>query len=235
MSGLTAIENDILHCLNVRIANNEKVTLPQLAEECHVAKSTIIKLSKKLGYSGFVEMYYQLHGKEKRKMLFDSSLDEILVEGNLQECVKKIANLLYQYKHCKNFVNSYGRDDILSAYISRKLMMFDLFAPSTYDFDMVKTVYLLKGIALFPDLRSKNPFEVKDIMKLAKEQGYYILAFSDQELTWEESYVDYFVKLKTTEYKTADFFQAKMIMLIELVLSEFSNQYYSEKQGGEEI
>lgn len=229
MVKLTEIENDILHCLNVKIANKEKVSLPKLAEECHVAKSTIVKLSKKLGYSGFVEMYYQMYNKQKKKMPFDTAFEDTLIESDLTECVQAISSFLYKYKNCKNFVNSYGRDDMLSAYISRKLMMFDLFAPSTYDFNMVKNVYLLKGIALFPDLRNKHPFEVKDIMKIAKQQGYYIIAFSDSNLTWAKKYVDYFVKIRITEYKTADFFEAKVIMLIEIILSEFSKQYYFDK------
>ena len=174
-------------------------------------------------------MYYQMSDKQKKKSLSEKKIEETLIDGDLNECIKKIANLLYRYKNCKNFVNSYGRDDMLSAYIARKLMMFDLFAPSTYDFDMIKNVYLQKGIAIFPDLRKKHPFEGKDIMKLAKQQGYYIIAFSDTELTWSKKYVDYFVKIKVTEYKTADFFEAKVIMLMEMILSEFSNKYYYDK------
>ena len=44
-----------------------------------------------------------------------------------------------------------------------------------------------------------------------------------------KKYVDYFVKIRITEYKTADFFEAKVIMLIEIILSEFSKQYYFDK------
>lgn len=230
---LTDIEKDIMHCLNMKIADHQKVTLAQIAEECHVAKSTVVKFSKKLGYSGFVEMYYQLSDRQKKKTFSEITLADTLVEHDLNQCIDELVNILYKFKNCKNFVNSYGRDDMLSAYIARKLMMFDLFAPSTYDFAMVKNLYLSKGVALFPDLRKTHPFEGKDIMKLAKQEGYYIVAFSDTELTWAKKYVDYFVKIKVTEYKSADFFEAKIIMLMEMVLSEYSRTYYFDKAKDE--
>lgn len=226
MIKLTDIEKDIMHCLNMKIAADTKVTLSELAKECHVAKSTIVKCSKKLGYTGFVEMYYQLSERQKKKEFSKGSFTESLIEGDLNECLDTLVEILYQNKNKKNFVNSYGRDDMLSSYIARKLMMFDIFAPSTYDFDMVKNLYLSKGIALFADLRRVHPFEGKDIMQLAKQEGYFIIAFSDRELTWAKKLVDYFVPIKNTNYKTADFFEAKVIMLTELVLSEYSKKYY---------
>lgn len=229
MITLTEIEKDIMHCLNLKIAANEKVSLSTLAEECHVAKSTIVKVSKKLGYHGFVEMYYHLHERQKKKAFSQTTLTTTLVEADLSECIDHLVDVLHQYKNKKNFVNSYGRDDMLSSYVARKLMMFDIFAPSTYDFDMVRSLYLSKGVAIFADVRPIHPFEAKDIMKIAKQEGYYIIAFSDHELTWETRYVDYLVKMKKTEYKTADFFEAKVIMLLELVLSEYSRRYYMEE------
>lgn len=54
MIKLTDIEKDIMHCLNMKIAADTKVSLSELARECHVVKSTIVKCSKKLGYTGFV-------------------------------------------------------------------------------------------------------------------------------------------------------------------------------------
>ena len=74
MVKLTDIENDILHCINVKITNNIRVSLTDVANECHVAKSTVVKLSKKLGYSGFVEMYYQMSDKQKKKSLSEKKL-----------------------------------------------------------------------------------------------------------------------------------------------------------------
>lgn len=229
MIKLTDIEKDIMHCLNLKIAQNQKVSLSDLANECHVAKSTIVKMAKKLGYHGFVEMYYQLNEHQKQKTFSEVTLADTLVEDDLTKCIDRLVALLYQNKNRKNFVNAYSRDDMLSSYMSRKLMLFDIFAPATYDFDMVKNLYLAKGLAIFADLRNNHPFEAKDIMKIAKQEGYVILAFSDSDLTWAKKYVDHFVKIKKTNYKTADFFEAKVIMLLEMVLSEYSKKYYLDK------
>ena len=77
---LTDIEKDIMHCLNMKIADHQKVTLAQIADECHVAKSTVVKFSKKLGYSGFVEMYYQLSDRQKKKAFSEITLADTLVD-----------------------------------------------------------------------------------------------------------------------------------------------------------
>ena len=41
------------------------------------------------------------------------------------------------------------------------------------------------------------------------------------------------MKIKVTEYKSADFFEAKIIMLMEMVLSEYSRTYYFDKAKDE--
>lgn len=226
MVEFTEIENVIMHKLNYRISNNEKVTLTMLSDECHVAKSTVVKFAKKLGYSGFIEMYYQMKEQYRAKNMAEFTFADSIVDGDIHEVLHELTKLLYTHRHAKNFVNAYNRDDMLSSYVARKLMMFDIFAPSTYDFAMVKNPYLTKGMALFIDLRSNRPFVVKDIMKLSKEQGYFIVAFSDEKLDWAKEYVGYFVKIKKTEFFNTNFFEAKVIMLMEMLLSEYSRRYY---------
>ncbi len=55
---MTEIENLIMDTMLKNITQNKNVSLKELAKQCHVADSTIVKLSKKLGYSGYIEMYY---------------------------------------------------------------------------------------------------------------------------------------------------------------------------------
>lgn len=67
---LTATEADILcYCLQ-NTAEIEKLSIRQLAEKCHVSKSTIVRVCKKIGLSGFSEFKYQI--QQQTETLFDN-------------------------------------------------------------------------------------------------------------------------------------------------------------------
>jgi len=50
---LTDLEEIILNKIHYYINKNEKVGINTLAQECFVSKASIIKLAKKIGYSGY--------------------------------------------------------------------------------------------------------------------------------------------------------------------------------------
>ena len=58
MRGLTHAERAVVTALNAHITRNEEVSLTELAQECHVAKSTVVKTLQRLGYQGFEEFRY---------------------------------------------------------------------------------------------------------------------------------------------------------------------------------
>ena len=60
MVGLTPLERDIIQLLTQHISCNEEISLTELAEECHVAKSIVVKAVQKLGYGGFGDLTYNI-------------------------------------------------------------------------------------------------------------------------------------------------------------------------------
>ena len=50
---LSELERAVFRHISQHVAQNEEITLTELAEECHVAKGTVIKAVQKLGYRGF--------------------------------------------------------------------------------------------------------------------------------------------------------------------------------------
>lgn len=55
---LTELEKTILNKINYYINRNERVNIQTIAKDCFVSKGAVVKLAKKLGFSGFSEMYY---------------------------------------------------------------------------------------------------------------------------------------------------------------------------------
>lgn len=53
---LTDLEKDITNAIHGHIVKGEKVSIDLIAKECFVSKASVVKLAKKLGYSGYSEM-----------------------------------------------------------------------------------------------------------------------------------------------------------------------------------
>lgn len=218
MDKLTDIEQDILIHIQKYTSSGRKITLNILAEELHVAPSTVVKLAKKIGYTGFTDMNYQMRSTAQKQTAFEKGL----IEGNLDEVIGELANLLIQHENDKNLVIIPGESDYLEKYISRKLQMFDIFAPDTYDYSMVDNPRLEKGIAFIVS----DSYELGDyeIVRQAKQQGYYFVVLAKDRFHMSLNYADMKIIFQKTEYKSADFFGAKVIVLIEKMLSEFAKR-----------
>lgn len=218
---LTQIEKDIVTHLQYYITNQKRVTLSELAAECHVAKSTVVKTAKKMGYSGFIEMSYQMQDTFQEAAAGDLAND--LVEGDLEEKVLAMAQVLYDFRNCKNLVLTKGNHDICSKFLSRKLEMFDIFAPSTYEFHMVQNFRMKRGAAVFCDMRKSNAERSEELVKLVKHEGYYMIAFCDGSSdSWLRQYADMEIVIRKTVYRTADFYDAKVLIFIERMLSRLA-------------
>lgn len=221
MSNLTSVEKEILSYLQTQISLSKKITLTMVATDCHVAPSTIVKLSKKLGYSGFVEMQHQM--SQQTDNIQTENFQTDLIEGELAQTLKQLALKIKSCENKKNIICSGWNDNLLAHYFSRKLQMFDIFAPASYDYVMTSSKRLNKGIAFF---FSKNNFDCDiEMLRLVIQEGYYVIYICEEEPEKMKKLIDYIVEIKKTNYKTADFYGVKTLAFLEMLLSEYSNLF----------
>lgn len=217
---LTEVDKNVIHCLNKHIYEQKNMKLQELAEECHVAKSTIVKVAKKMGYSGFVEMQYSM--KKKQSEYKASNFFHDLIEDDLSFVLDELSRLIIENKENKNLVICNGKADILSVYLSKKLSMFDIFAPVTYEYSMVSNPWKKRGIAIFCNTRVDYNDKNKTLIELAKKEKYYIIAFYEKTNSWINQYADFGIQIKTTNYKNADFYSAKMLIILEMLFCKLA-------------
>jgi len=217
MNKMSDLEKEVMQQIQKNIILKNKVSLNDLAQACHVSKSTVVKLAKKLGYSGYVEMVHKMYNEQEWTDPFRTDL----IEGDLEWTVRKLAQKLREFAGCKNIIAQSPYGDYVCSYYSRKLQMFDIFATETYDYGMILNSRQKKGFALF--FSQNNAFgNYSELMRLAQTSGYYILVFATDQADPLIRYADYHVIFKKNHYKTADFFHAQLIILLEMVLSEYS-------------
>ena len=215
MSRMSDLEKEVMQQIQKNITLKNKISLNDLAQECHVSKSTIVKLAKKLGYSGYVEMVHKMYNDQEWTDPFRTEL----IEGDLEWTVQKLAQKFREFSGCKNIIARAPYGDYVSSYYARKLQMFDIFAADSYDYGMVLNTGR-KGFALFCtrfDYRGNGEF-----VKLAQKAGYYIICFGEDPSEPLMRYADFHVIFKKNRYKTADFYDAQLVILLEMVLSEYS-------------
>lgn len=215
---LSIVEKDILNYINTQIHIGKKINLADVANECHVAQSTIIKLAKKMGYSGFVEMYHELQYQMSNDTVHAF---EDVVEGEQAKIISSLAQKLKECEHNKNIIHT-SSNDLISTYLSRKLAMFDIFAPASYDYVMVPKRQLDIGIAFF-FVENEEKLSVRsEMLNLLKKEGYYIVVIANEEMKSFKQTIDMMICLKETKYKGANFYHAKALIFIELLLSEYA-------------
>lgn len=217
MSKISEVEQEVLAHIQKNNSLKTKVSLSELAEECHVSKSTVVKLAKKLGYSGYVEMVHKMHNEKE----WAESFRDDLIEGDLEWAVRKIARKFREYENCKNIIAKSPYGDFTSNYFVRKLQMFNIFAVDTYDYAMVMNSRQKKGFALFYN-KSSAYSHYAELMKIAQKEGYYIIVFGEDPSDQLIRYADFHVIFKKINYKTADFYSAQLLIFLEMVLTEYS-------------
>lgn len=220
MGNLTEVEQEILNYLQTQVTLGKQLSLSQAAKECHVAPSTIVKLAKKIGYSGFVELQYQMmHQQEQKKA---ETFQTELVEGDLQKTLDALVEKLIECEDKKNIVCTMKNNDILASYFSRKLQMLEIFAPASYDYVMTSSHRLRKGIAFF-FVKDAYVIHRFDMLKLAIQEGYYIVLVTEVLSEKRIKEIDMVIQMKKTVYKTADFFNVKVLIFMEMLLSAYAN------------
>lgn len=69
------------------------------------------------------------------------------------------------------------------------------------------------------------------IFDLALKENYYIVVVTESEANYKSKYIDMYINIKKTQYKTADFFMTKVIIFMEMLLSEYAKISFGERQN----
>lgn len=229
MISLTEVESEIMHHLQCMVNLNQPVTLSILAQECHVAQSTIVKVAKKMGYSGFVELYYHVRsqaGHTQESLAFSQDL----IEGDMVSSINEVVDLMWRHHRHKNFVHATSDNDILSSYFSRKLAMFDFLAPASYDYVMARSQILPHGLAFFLECRKQSRAYIQEMLDIAKKENFYIIMLADGKDSWVQKQCDLCITIKKTNRKGTDFYPAKVLMWIEILLSAYAKRCMEERE-----
>ena len=230
MQRLTPTEQSVMAALDFRIQSGDAVSLTKIAEECCVSKSMVTKTVKKLGYAGFKDLVEQLD--RPGSDVDDNLLLSEFLEGDVLEVSEGLARLIWANRDRKNMVSSSltGGNAILADYLSRKMAMFDISCPATYDYATAISPSGEPGLAFLflhsgpaRTYASGTTMGVNEpMLRLLHRQRYHIVGVSDDPAAEQRTSADTFVLISPERDDGLDFFAAKVTMLFEFVWSALS-------------
>lgn len=231
MPSYSALERQILQAVLAHITQNEELSLTELAEECHASKSTVVKAVQKLGYHGFTDLTRSVRLNTQTGP--NTLLPRAIVRGNPEHQIDLFARQLARFRHRKNFIFSGDRrcGALLAAYMSRKLAMFDIFAPASYDYAITFRRSLEPGAAIFCFHREAPRYAHlgqqegygEGMLHAAKKAGFFIIALTDEEAGEPHPDIDLELAIAPNEGAGGDFFATRVIVLFENALERFAH------------
>ncbi|AGF59374.1 DNA-binding MurR/RpiR family transcriptional regulator [Clostridium saccharoperbutylacetonicum] len=230
---LSDLEKIILNKIHDHISRNEKVGINTVAQECFVSKSAIIKLSKKFGYSGYSEMYYTILASTNHalKLDFSDNIVDTYKSDSLTIHINMLVELLREYREKRIYIDSLGFCDSAKEYYLQKLLSFGFDAASSYHYEAFnKNKSGLYFFLSYSGVRS----EILEKVNVAIENNFKVVAFTstkDSPLGKIAHMTIEVAGIKSDkEHYIPNFFTSNLIILLELVLSKYSNKYLSPKK-----
>lgn len=233
---LTEIEENVLRYMIEHMDSMLKMGVRGVAKENFTSTSTIMRLSKKLGYNGFVDMYYKLLPLVNRTQdhvstdlqFINSFCTNSLLKYNSYDDIREFARRICQIKSGYIFLYATGFSAIPVEYLTKKLLVLGLKCIYSNGMDSIGVFEnnLEDMEMLVVVSRSGETKWVADRVKTAAENGIYTVSFTNEaknrvsSLTNMQFRIEDSNKLDDRNMMANTFFP-NVIMLMELLIYEY--------------
>jgi DNA-binding MurR/RpiR family transcriptional regulator len=187
---LTEIEVQIVQYIITNIDTVLQMGVRKIAKENFTSPATVIRLSKKLGYAGFVDMYYQLLPLVKKAVLPQSGAsgdflkisEKDFLDYNSMEDVQTFIHNVLNLRQSYIFIYATGFSAIAAEYLYKKLLVLGrktIFASGTDSIGVFENNLEDIG-ALVVISKSGETQQVIDKLQAAKEHRIFTVSFTKE-------------------------------------------------------
>ncbi len=219
---LTKTEERVLEVIRDNVSQKRKESVAIIAKKAQVAPSLVIKVAKKLGYSGINEMYYQMTSSYMDTISFDLEEDSFYQEGEVNVYLRPLCELLMNYKRKRIIVNSMGDAEFAENYLLRKLWERGFLAVPYHKDILLNESQVEPGMMIAINERGVVLLETS---LRAKDENYNLISITGNahsplamcshlsiQVRGEKSFIE--------DY-SSNFFVAHIITFIEILFSQY--------------
>lgn len=211
----------------------------QIARENYTSPASIMRLAKKLGYSGFIDMYYQLLPlvqESEKEILTDESLSgynplQEILKVNDKHAMKSFITLLKSSKSKYVFIYATGFSAIMGEYFYKKILVCGqpvIFATGTDSIAILESNIDSIGMLLTIS-KSGETQQVVEKMMYCREKGIPVVTFTNEIENRASELAD--VVLRVTDIEKLDdrnmlpnFFFSEILMLFEYLMRSYCEE-----------
>lgn len=229
---LNETEHRVLACILDAVEKGDtKINIRSVAQQSYVSTTTVIKLSKKLGYQGYSDMIYSLrrHAEKERDAAAGIDLSSILETVDLAG-IEAFADEILACRDKCIFIVGLGFSTIASSYFMRRLATLGILAYDGAPVDMMRggdkpslTIILSK---------SGETRDLVDIAVHAKGIHHRLFAITAHGDSTIARMSDQCLVIRTggpVAYNVPDFFIGRTIILFEYILSRLIDRLQQEE------
>ncbi|HZG71406.1 MAG TPA: MurR/RpiR family transcriptional regulator [Chondromyces sp.] len=238
---LNESEKEILYFLIQKKFEDQQLSIRKAADDLFVSTTSIIRVCKKLGFSGYSEFNYNLGLKVKRMLDTDAELVadihqplayttsefiknfqatfDAIDEKSMEEFLKEIE------QHKMIYFYGAGFSTLFSNYLAKKLELFGYYVSNTSTSDSRAIFFnnIQKYHLLIIFSRSGETNKVIEKVQIAKEKGLKTILFTGNNKSTTAKMADIvFTVLDPTIESQQEFqvtsFESNMFMLIDIIL-----------------
>lgn len=234
-ASLTDTERAVLEFLLTHIDEALKLGVRGVAKANFTSTSTVMRLSRKLGYNGFIEMYYKLLGAAGKGTpvyeLNEGFLSHFAGDGNVSMENYRSLRLAAQRIHKTDqmvFIYGMGFSSMMAEYLAKKLLVLGIKCIFSDGADSIGVFENnLEDIGVFIAFsRSGRSLYVLNRVKMAEENSVFTMGFTNDGASPLKEYCSCVIEvpddnpLDDRNMKPTLFF-SKTITMIELLIYEY--------------
>lgn len=224
MYNLSNTENKIVDEIIYLLQNEEKITIRKIAKKTYVSTTTVVNLSKKLGFNSYSEMIHEM----KRSFKSDNSGTKIELYDELfsnitEEDVNSFISQLNKYKYKRIFLLGIGFSAIGTRYLNKKLSASGFAVYEGSPLDMINEK-VDKSLVIVVS-KSGETSDLIHIMDRIKRYDYETVVFTANKNSSLATMADLVFEIydgNPAPFTIApDYFLGKVLILFEFLISKF--------------
>lgn len=245
---LTEIEIQIVHYIITNIDTVLQMGVRKIAKENFTSPATVIRLSKKLGYAGFVDMYYQLLPLVKKAELTTSDVvgdfleisEKDFLNHNSLEDVQSFNQNVLNLRQNYIFIYATGFSAIAAEYLYKKLLVLGkktIFASGSDSIGVFENNLEDIG-ALVVISKSGETQLIIDKLLAAKEHNIFTVSFTKEIENRIARLSD--INFKITDHNKLDdrnvlpnSFFPSLLLLFEFIVKQYVKTIIAKKDRNE--
>ncbi|GAA0475342.1 MurR/RpiR family transcriptional regulator [Alkalibacterium indicireducens] len=232
-------ENDlaIITYILENLEECQKLSIVDLSERCHTSKSSIHRLTKKLGFTGFSEFKYSMKSTSKRnlpsKNLMDLQKDDIEATLKLmkQADVEKIAKEMHKAERIFGFGTGWAQRNALKE-LSRNLMSVGkhmLILPAKVEFDLSMPMITKNDFVIIISL-SGDTRKLEKNIKVLNFREVPILSVTSFQTNYLAQMTPYNLYYHTTTLFRENSHEATSFVTLHLVCDALYREYITYRK-----